>query len=94
MFFGVFSLCEPPLFTRLRDARRILVAGGGFGIYAGLPPAIALSAQDKEIHLANLSFTDLRALDLDIWLEPGVAAIRPGTAGNDHSSSSTAARTS
>ncbi|MEV4314472.1 DUF1152 domain-containing protein [Actinocrispum sp. NPDC049592] len=82
----MFSLCEPPLFTRLRDARRILVAGagGGFDIYAGLPLAVALSAQGKEIHLANLSFTDLGALDLDVWLEPAVAAIHPDTAGNDH----------
>jgi hypothetical protein len=82
----VFSLSEPPLFTRLRPARRILLAGagGGFDIYAGLPLAIALSAQGKEVHLANLSFTDLEALDIDVWLEPGVAAIGPDTAGNDH----------
>ena len=39
----MFSLLEPPLFTRLRNARRILIAGagGGFDIYAGLPLALA-----------------------------------------------------
>jgi hypothetical protein len=77
----MFSLLEPPLFTRLRDARRILLAGagGGFDIYAGLPLALALRAAGKEVHLANLSFADLYGLDLDVWPAPDVAAIRPGT---------------
>ncbi|MER5598461.1 DUF1152 domain-containing protein [Streptomyces sp. NPDC002265] len=77
----MFTLHEPPLFTRLRDARRILVAGagGGFDIYAGLPLALALRAAGKEVHLANLSFADLYGLDLDVWLEQDVAAIRPDT---------------
>jgi hypothetical protein len=75
----VYSLA---LFTRLRDARRVLVAGagGGFDIYAGLPLALALRAAGKEVHLANLSFADLYGLDLDVWLDHDVAAIRPDTA--------------
>jgi hypothetical protein len=32
------------------------------------------------VHLANLSFADLYGLDLDVWLDQGVAAIRPDTA--------------
>ncbi|WP_042432812.1 DUF1152 domain-containing protein [Streptacidiphilus anmyonensis] len=75
------SLLEPPLLTRLREAGRILVAGagGGFDIYAGLPLALALRAEGKEVHLANLSFADLHGLGLDVWLDQGVAAIRPET---------------
>lgn len=78
----MFSLLEPPLFTRLREARRVLVAGagGGFDVYAGLPLALALRAAGKEVHLANLSFADLYGLDAEVWLEPDVAAIRPDTA--------------
>jgi hypothetical protein len=77
----VFSLLEPPFFSRLRDARRILVAGagGGFDIYAGLPLALALRSAGKEVHLANLSFANLYGLDQDVWVEPDVAAVRSDT---------------
>ncbi|MEU4092612.1 DUF1152 domain-containing protein [Streptomyces sp. NPDC026673] len=77
----MFSLLEPALFTRLRDARRVLVAGagGGFDVYAGLPIALALRATGKEVHLANLSFADLYGLDLDVWLDQDVAAVGPDT---------------
>lgn len=81
----MYSLAEPPLFTRLQSARRVLVAGagGGFDVYAGLPLAVALKAQGKEVHLANLAFSDLNRLDLDDWLSPDVATVRPGSAGDD-----------
>jgi hypothetical protein len=81
----VYTLGEPPLFTRLRPARRVLIAGagGGFDVYAGLPLATALRAQGKEVHLANLAFSDPNRLDLDDWLFPGVARVRPGSAGDD-----------
>ncbi|MGW2832756.1 DUF1152 domain-containing protein [Streptomyces sp. NPDC001286] len=77
----MFTLTEPPFFTRLHEARRVLVAGagGGFDVYAGLPLALALRSAGKEVHLANLSFADLYGLDLDVWLEADVAAVRPDT---------------
>ncbi|MER7580992.1 DUF1152 domain-containing protein [Kitasatospora sp. NPDC097691] len=75
------SLLQPPLLTRLLAAERILIAGagGGFDVYAGLPIALALRAAGKEVHLANLSFTHLYGLPLDVWAEPDVARIRPDT---------------
>ncbi|PVE04750.1 DUF1152 domain-containing protein [Streptomyces scopuliridis] len=77
----MFSLREPALFTRLRDAQRVLIAGagGGFDIYAGLPLALALRAAGKDVHLANLSFAHLYGLNTDVWLAPDVAAVRPDT---------------
>jgi hypothetical protein len=77
----VQTLSEPALFTRLHDARRILIAGagGGFDVYAGLPLAFALRAEGREVHLANLSFADLGGLDLGVWVDADVAAIRPDT---------------
>lgn len=77
----MFSLQQPPFFTRLRDARRVLIAGagGGFDVYAGLPLALALRSAGKEVHLANLSFADLYGLSTDVWLEPDVAAVGPDT---------------
>ncbi|MFI5797974.1 DUF1152 domain-containing protein [Streptomyces sp. NPDC051677] len=77
----MFSLQEPPFFTRLREARRVLVAGagGGFDVYAGLPLALALRSAGKEVHLANLSFADLYGLPTEVWQEPDVAAVRPDT---------------
>ncbi|QFG23281.1 DUF1152 domain-containing protein [Actinomadura sp. WMMB 499] len=81
----MFSLKEPPLFTRLRDADRILVAGagGGFDIFAGLPLALALWDEGKEVHLANLSFSHLDGLPLDVWADTDLAAVTPATVGAD-----------
>ncbi|GGV23695.1 hypothetical protein GCM10010182_52790 [Actinomadura cremea] len=81
----MFSLKEPPLFTRLRNAGRVLVAGagGGFDVFAGLPLALALRDDGKEVHLANLSFSALDGLPLDVWADADVAAITPDTPGND-----------
>ncbi|MEV4973672.1 DUF1152 domain-containing protein [Streptomyces scopuliridis] len=77
----MFSLREPALFTRLRDAQRVLIAGagGGFDIYAGLPLALALRAAGKDVHLANLSFAHLYGLNAEVWLAHDVAAVRPDT---------------
>ncbi|MCM1974124.1 MULTISPECIES: DUF1152 domain-containing protein [unclassified Streptomyces] len=71
-----------PLFTRLASAERILVAGagGGFDVYAGLPIALSLLHQGKEVHLANLSFSALAGLPTDDWAAPDVVAVTPGSA--------------
>ncbi|HTI25001.1 MAG TPA: DUF1152 domain-containing protein [Kutzneria sp.] len=75
----------PPLFDRLAGAQRVLIAGagGGFDVYAGLPLATALRGLGKEVHLANLSFSDLDGLDIDDWIEPGLAAVTPGSLGGE-----------
>ncbi len=54
------SLVQVPLFARLANVERILIAGcgGGFDIYCGLPLALALRAQNKQVTLANLSFAN------------------------------------
>ncbi len=72
---------EPLLFQRLRGAKHVLLAGagGGFDVYAALPLAIALCDAGIETSLASLSFSHLDALGLEVWLEPGLAAIRPDT---------------
>lgn len=44
-----------------------------------MPLALALRAAGKEVHLAGLSFSELYGLDLDVWVDHDVAAIRPDT---------------
>ncbi|MCM2411269.1 DUF1152 domain-containing protein [Streptomyces sp. RKAG290] len=75
------SLYANPLFDRLESAERILIsgAGGGFDIYAGLPLALALLHRNKQVQLANLSFSALEGLPLDSWLAPDLAVITPET---------------
>ncbi|MFJ4714187.1 DUF1152 domain-containing protein [Streptomyces sp. NPDC088785] len=76
------ALFTNPVSARLADARRVLVAGagGGFDIYSGLPVALSLIHEGKEVHLANLSFSALEGLPTDDWLAPDVARITPETA--------------
>jgi hypothetical protein len=79
------GLFDAPLLEALGEARRILIAGagGGFDVYSGLPLYLALRAQKKEVHLANLSFSRfdpsfgqrksevLVRVDADCLVEPG-----------------------
>ncbi|MGW4381242.1 DUF1152 domain-containing protein [Kitasatospora sp. NPDC004531] len=75
------SLFQPPLLARLLAAERILIAGagGGHDIYAGLPLALALRAAGREVHLANLAFTQHYGLDAAAWEAPQLARITPDT---------------
>jgi hypothetical protein len=76
-----FSLDTPPLFAALAPARRVLIAGagGGFDIYAGLPLALALWGKGVDVHLANLSFSQLELVDWDSWTERHVVEVTPAT---------------
>lgn len=73
----------PAVFTALDGCERILIAGagGGFDVYAGLPLALSLIGGGKKVFLANLSFSELHLLDLDVWQSENVAAVDPDTAG-------------
>ncbi|MGH3859066.1 hypothetical protein [Actinokineospora sp.] len=44
---------------------------------------MALRGVGKEVHLASLAFTELGRLDLDSWVEPGLAAVRSDSEGSD-----------
>jgi len=78
------SLATPPLFAALAPARRVLIAGagGGFDVYAGLPLAFALADQGKQVQLANLTFSDLRYLEPERWVAPGLARIDAEASGS------------
>jgi hypothetical protein len=82
---GRFSLACPPLFTSLAPARSVLIAGagGGFDVYAGLPLALALWHSGVQVHLANLSFSELELLDRDSWPAENVAAVTPDSTSPD-----------
>lgn len=81
----MFSLSVPPLFTALAPARSVLIAGagGGFDVYAGLPLALALWHSGVQVHLANLSFSQLELVDRETWTAENVAAVTPDTASPD-----------
>jgi len=50
-----------PFFSELEKTNNILLAGagGGFDIFCGLPLYFALKNAGKQVHLANMSFSDL-----------------------------------
>jgi hypothetical protein len=82
---GTFSLATPPLFAALAPARNVLIAGagGGFDVYAGLPLALALWRAGVQVHLANLSFSELVLLERDSWATENVAVVTPDSASTD-----------
>ncbi|MGY0019191.1 DUF1152 domain-containing protein [Streptomyces sp. cg35] len=76
------ALFTNPVSARLADAQRVLVAGagGGFDIYAGLPIALSLLHEGKEVQLANLTFSAVEGLPSDAWTAPDVARVTPDSA--------------
>ncbi|MFI7542247.1 DUF1152 domain-containing protein [Actinoplanes sp. NPDC049599] len=79
------GLTTPPLFAALAPARNVLIAGagGGFDVYAGLPLALALWRGGVQVHLANLSFSELVLLDQQSWVAENVAAVTPDSTSTD-----------
>lgn len=77
-------LRDNPVLTRLAGSERILIAGagGGFDIYAGLPLALALIEEGKQVHLANLTFTYLGGTNARL-LAPGLAEVMPDDEGEE-----------
>lgn len=52
-----------PFFAELEKSENILIAGagGGFDIFSGLPLYFGLREMGKQVHLANLSFSDIHS---------------------------------
>lgn len=77
------QLGQLPLFEALSDADSILLAGagGGFDIFAGLPLYFALRAMGKQVHLANLSFSQLWPTEPG-WITPHLLEVTPDTKSN------------
>lgn len=50
-----------PIIEQLADCENILIAGmgGGFDVFCGLPIYFELEKLEKDVHLANLSFSDI-----------------------------------
>jgi hypothetical protein len=80
-----FSLAVPPLLAVLAPARSVPIAGagGGFDVYAGPPLALALWQSGAQVHLANLSFSELELVDRDCSATEHVAAVTPDTTSPD-----------
>lgn len=66
-----------PHITPLTEAHSVLIAGmgGGFDVFCGLPIRHALREAGKTVHLANLSFTDLKFVKGTVSLAPGVVGV-------------------
>ena len=58
-------------------------AGGGFDVYAGLPLALALWGSGVEVHLANLSFSELELVGQESWVADNVVAVTPDSTSPD-----------
>jgi hypothetical protein len=71
-----------PFLEELASAKNILIAGagGGFDVFCGLPLYFALKKQNKIVHLANLSFTELGFCD-GARPVPSLVRVLPGTSG-------------
>jgi hypothetical protein len=72
-----------PFFNELEKAENVLIAGagGGFDVFSGLPIYFWLKRAGKQVHLANLSFTDLSYCDGERPV-PSLVRVLPNTGGS------------
>ena len=79
------GLLNLPFFAEIDQAENILIAGagGGFDIFSGLPLYFALRAQGKQVHLANLSFSNVHA-STGRKLAPALVEVTASTEGSDY----------
>lgn len=75
-----------PIEARMRDARRVLLAGtgGGFDFLCGLPLFFALENRGCQVHLANLSFSPLDALTNARWHDEVLLEADSRSQGSDY----------
>lgn len=68
-----------PYFDKLTQCQNILIAGmgGGFDVYCGLPLYFELRDAGCRVHLANLSFTNLRFIHDAVPLCEGCLGVTP-----------------
>jgi hypothetical protein len=71
-------------FDELDQAQNVLIAGagGGFDVFAGLPLYFWLRSAGKTVHLANLSFTNLKICDGERPV-PSLVRVGPHTGGSE-----------
>lgn len=73
-------MLQSPFLDEVASARNVLIAGigGGFDVFSGLPLYFGLRDEGKQVHLANLSFSDLPE-EPDPRLAPGVLTVTART---------------
>ncbi len=78
-------LSQLPLLERLESGERILLvgAGGGFDIFAGLPLYTHLKAAGKTVHLASLSFSELKKAN-GYTPQRNILRVNKDSGGEDH----------
>lgn len=81
----MFERLLPPIFQRLEESQRVLIAGmgGGFDLFGALPIVYALRAQGKHVELASLSFSYMGGSDAQALMPGHVYKVNAETQGNE-----------
>lgn len=80
----ILDLATAPLFQRLNNSSRVMVAGcgGGHDLYTGIPLYLYLKKRVDKVYLGNMTFADLGP-KTGRRLTPAVTLIHADTAGSD-----------